>query len=619
MKWQLYLYKDNRQIGAPVNVEGIVDLGRQDSTLEKEKSLSAVPFVYPLKPGVTRVVMEATEKEMLRHLELEMLEGGRVRVRNLSGAVSIAIDTGGQVPPKGTQDVRLPAVFRVDKWSWRAQAPGSVVGSGRGHLPLSDQLRDSRAGSHPGQSIMASVVQRIKTSNTMPREEVIDFLRTALEVLQEVAAAGEDFLARACQAVVDQLDMDGCRVLLYDGKDWAVKAEATRPGTGKDNWRPSFSVLDKMLDRRETQRLEGLDQDNVSLAGIADVVAAPIFGSSGIVGALYGDRAIGPRGSGNVGTPINEIEVMLTDVFAYCVAAGLARIEQEQRAVQARVLAENAFGPDLAPHVLGNPEILKGKDAKVSILFCDLRKFSTHSEKLGPERTVEWISQVMGRLSECVRRHGGIVVDFIGDELMAMWGAPVPQDDHAIRACRAALDMLGELPALNEEWQERLKEPMGLGIGVNSGVANVGNVGTAVKQKYGALGNTVNLASRVQGVTKHLKTRLLITRSTKDLLNGEFATRRITLAEVVNIKEPVELFELSAASNPVWSQSQKEDYETALEQFEAKHFGRASLLLSKVVQENADDGPSLVLLSRAVNCMIAEPPEGYAVWKVPGK
>ena len=224
----------------------------------------------------------------------------------------------------------------------------------------------------------------------------------------------------------------------------------------------------------------------------------------------------------------------------------------------------------------------------------------------------------MSRLSECVQREDGVIVDFIGDELMAMWGAPVEQPDHAVRACRAALAMIDCLPRLNEEWSERLKGPMELGIGINSGVARVGDVGTELKRKYGALGNTVNLASRIQGTTKYLNTRLLVTRATKDLLDGTFMTRRITLAEVVNIEEPVELFELSWAAKPVWSRLQME-YEPALAQFEAGNFRTAARVLSNIVLEHPEDGPSLVLLSRAVSCMVQEPGPGFEIWRVPGK
>ncbi|HYV38285.1 MAG TPA: adenylate/guanylate cyclase domain-containing protein, partial [Gemmataceae bacterium] len=355
-----------------------------------------------------------------------------------------------------------------------------------------------------------------------------------------------------------------------------------------------------------------------SLADLTAVVVAPILSPKGdVIGAIYGDRGQS-GGGGGVPAPITKLEAMLAEVLASGVAAGLARLDHEQAAISAKVQLEAHMSPALARQLIDNPDILRGRDTQVTILFVDLRKFSTNSEHLGPEATVEWIGQVMGAMADCVQEHGGIVVDYIGDELMAMWGAPVEQPDHAQRACRAALEMLGHLPKLNEQWNARLKAPMDLGIGINSGVARVGNVGTKTKLKFGALGNTTNLASRVQGATKHLKTRLLITRATKDLLDDKFAVRRIGLAKVVNISEPVELFELAAATKPIWTPLQME-YEGALKKFEAGNFRTAVRVLGNLLNEHPEDGPALVLLSRAVGCMVKEPGPDFHLWELPGK
>ena len=120
---------------------------------------------------------------------------------------------------------------------------------------------------------------------------------------------------------------------------------------------------------------------------------------------------------------------------------------------------------------------------------------------------MEWINDVMGSLSDCVSAHDGVLVDYIGDELLAMWGAPKDQPDHAPCACRAAIDMLDEIPVLNQRWAERGRGRFDLGIGINTGPARVGNTGTKRKFKYGPLGNAVNLACRLQGATKYFKTR----------------------------------------------------------------------------------------------------------------
>ncbi len=615
MKWQLHIYHQDAQYCEPLEVEGTVDLGRQDSSLPKEQGStisSELPMCYPLETGITRVVVASVkEQRMHRHIQVEPLgEDGTFRLKNLSRGVAIHVAGGQTVAPSSSYEGKAPLEFQVDCWTLRAQVsePSTVL-----MQMLPDQPPPPGSvvleGSH-----ISSLMQSIGTGS-IDGVQLIRWLQATIDVLQE-AASSQEFLPRAARAVVELIELDGCRVLLHDGKDWTIAAEALRPGLNPDGeWRPSFQLLEQMRQRKRT--VWQVPDQNVSVMTLTAVVVAPILSAKGeVIGALYGDR--GASGMTTALNPITQLEAMLAEVLARGLAAGLARVDHEQAALRARVQLESYFGPKLGQQLLDNPDILRGRDTQVTILFCDLRKFSTNSEHLGPEATVQWIGQVMGAMSDCVERHGGVVVDYIGDELMAMWGAPVDQPDHAQRACQAALEMLDHLPALNEEWNARLKAPMDLGIGVNSGLARVGNVGTEVKFKYGALGNTINLASRVQGATKHLKTRLLITRGTKDLLDANFSVRRVGFAKVINISEPVELFELAAAANPIWTPVQME-YEMALKKFESRNFRTAIRVLGNLLNEHPEDGPALVLLSRAVGSMVQEPGPDFHLWELPGK
>ena len=139
-------------------------------------------------------------------------------------------------------------------------------------------------------------------------------------------------------------------------------------------------------------------------------------------------------------------------------------------------------------------------------------------------------------------------MDYIGDELMAMWGAPEDQPDHAERACQAALEMIESIASVNTRWQGPLGEPTAVGIGINTGIARVGNTGSRRKFKYGPLGDTVNVASRVQGASKYFKSNLLITQATRDRLGPQFQLVRLGQARVVNIADPIELFELCSGA-----------------------------------------------------------------------
>ena len=140
----------------------------------------------------------------------------------------------------------------------------------------------------------------------------------------------------------------------------------------------------------------------------------------------------------------------------------------------------------------------------MTVLFADIRGFSAVSGRIPPRLACELIRDIMEHLTAHIMESAGVVVDYVGDGLLAMWNAPAEQPDHAVRACRAALAMRGGLPELNRRWEGRLGKAIGLGIGINSGAALVGNTGSRQKFKYGPLGHTVNLASRVEGATKHL-------------------------------------------------------------------------------------------------------------------
>ena len=196
---------------------------------------------------------------------------------------------------------------------------------------------------------------------------------------------------------------------------------------------------------------------------------------------------------------------------------------------------------------------MAGRDAEVSVLFCDIRGFSAISERVGPKRTIEWINDVLTELSQCVMDTDGVLVDYVGDELMAMWGAPAEQPDHAL-AHAAACKMFEQTETLRERWKDITPDRFGFGIGINTGMARVGNTGSKVKFKYGPLGNTVNLASRVQGITKKLGVAGLITASTARAVGRAFDHRRLAVVQVVGIQESVALYELKAQASEDWRQ-----------------------------------------------------------------
>jgi class 3 adenylate cyclase len=378
-------------------------------------------------------------------------------------------------------------------------------------------------------------------------------------------------------------------VLLRKADNWetaVVHGTDDPPG-----WNPSRHVLARLLATRSTvwqKPRQASEPDSASLRLLDTVVAAPLLDRhEQVIGVLYGERR---KDSRQPARPDTHVEALLVNLLAGGVSTGLARLEQEKAALRASTLFEQFFSPELARHLSADPGMLDGREAAVTVLFADVRSFSKHSEKLGAAVTFRWISDVLDALSRCVQEEGGVLVDYIGDELMAMWGAPAPQPDQAIRAVRAGLAMQQALPALDERWQATLAEPIRIGVGINSGMAQVGNTGSQIKFKYGPLGNTVNLASRVRGLTKYLRCGVLATADTQQALGGAFIARRVVKARVVNIEKPVELYEIEQAGS---SQRQAffSESQAALEALESGHFAQAARAAGALLASNANDGP----------------------------
>lgn len=296
------------------------------------------------------------------------------------------------------------------------------------------------------------------------------------------------------------------------------------------------------------------------------------------------------------------------------------RASLEKKRLREKVF-EQHFTPELARELARNPDPMKmqARQAEVSVMFCDIRGFSTISERLGPAQTIAWLSGVMGEFSSVVIDHGGVLVDYTGDELLAMWGAPNEQPDHALLACQTALEILERLSALSESWRPIVGAETEVGIGINSGEALVGNVGTHRKFKYGPLGTAVNLASRVQGATKFLKTPLLLTGDTAARVRGQFPTRRLCRVRVQNITSPVDLYDLPVGGGPPDWIGLARTYEEALSAFERGDLVNAAVALENVLAAIPNDGPARSLRDRMEAERTGLGTEFDPVWSLPGK
>ncbi len=519
--------------------------------------------------------------------------GYRVRLENLSRRVVVSFANGELLQPGGSGEFALPLRLKV----------------GESLIEIAHALRmqfdeaDLGTIAQPitaGLSRFSPVLPGLEDS---PSPEQLTRWFEAVITVQRAATASEEFYRETARAVVDLVGLDVALILMRQGDTWQVVTR--HPEHAPEVGEFSRTILDRVYREKRTFFQPGAQADTTkSVVGISAIVASPIVGhgSNEVIGAVYGARTIQ---NGQAGPEIRPIEAQLIQVLATTVGAGLARMESEAEASRQYAQFAQFFSRELAYELERDPRLLEGRDRVVTILVSDIRDFSRIAERIGPRESCDLIVDIFERFTARIQEYGGVVVDYVGDGLLAMWNAPIERADHGLHACRAALAILGELPALNERWKGRIGAPLKLGIGVNTGEALVGNIGSSRKFKYGPLGHTVYLASRVEGATKQLGVPILITDSTRRQLGGALPTRRLGRFRVAGLAGVVELHELATTeATPEWLIF-RDTYQSALASFEDGQWDESCRLLYAVFCDplTRDDLPTLNLASRAIQCL----------------
>ena len=185
---------------------------------------------------------------------------------------------------------------------------------------------------------------------------------------------------------------------------------------------------------------------------------------------------------------------------------------------------------------------MRAENRVLSIMFCDMRNFTRVSEALSPEDLRDLINRFFSSMTAAIREQRGTLDKYIGDAIMAFWGAPVADADHAGHAVRAALAMLERMKLLNEELRARELPQIGLGLGINTGLVCVGDMGSDIRRSYTAMGDPVNLASRIEALTRHYGLDLLVGEATREAAGSEFAWLEVDRVRVKGKQQAVTLF-----------------------------------------------------------------------------
>jgi adenylate cyclase len=308
--------------------------------------------------------------------------------------------------------------------------------------------------------------------------------------------------------------------------------------------------------------------------------------------------------------------LILSEIFSLGFEFFLAVREK----LRTRRTLERYVSKNLVKEVLENPDsyysTLRGARVPVAILFSDLVGFTTLSEKADPEALVAQLNEYLTQMTSVVFSNGGTLDKFIGDAIMAVWGnvRSLGMAQDAKNCARAALGMRRELRELNQKWRDQGRMGLGMGVGINQGEVIVGNIGSQERMDPTVIGDSVNLASRLEGLTRIYGVDILVGAGAAELVRDEFHLRSVARVQVKGKSKPVDVFTLIGPRNEeIDPQLLKwlESYEEGLDKFRIRDFIQAKILFSRFLEFYPEDLLAKMYLDRALEYEQAPPDEAW--------
>jgi class 3 adenylate cyclase/CHASE2 domain-containing sensor protein len=279
-----------------------------------------------------------------------------------------------------------------------------------------------------------------------------------------------------------------------------------------------------IIDRTRSQLVSGI----VAVAGIAIVLAAG-----------YAALALG-------GWIVPAFTAAIAVALTYVVLTVLKFVEEQQQTALLRATFGRYVSPQILEHILAHPEKvhLGGERRELTILFSDIRGFTSISEAASPEEVVEMLNEYLTRMVDILLAHGGTLDKFIGDAVMGFWNAPAPDPDHARHAVACAVAMIDETARLRAQWETEGKAAIRIGIGVNTGDAVAGNIGSERVFGYTVIGDAVNLASRLESKNKDYGTEIIVSEFTLARMGEGFKTVYLDEVKVKGKEQAVKIYQV---------------------------------------------------------------------------
>jgi adenylate cyclase len=289
-------------------------------------------------------------------------------------------------------------------------------------------------------------------------------------------------------------------------------------------------------------------------------------------------------------------------------------VESKQKR-ELKQLFSDFVSPDVLTELQDSPHglNLNGDSRMGTVLFCDLVGFTTFTETASPEQLMKAINTYLAEASKVMLAHDAYIDKFIGDAVMAIFGIPKVQADHALQACQAALDLQKMMIQLNQDLGREYGISLGLRTGLNSGLMIAGPMGYARKLNYSVLGDTVNLASRLEGANKSYHTRIMIGPLTYELAKNHFETRLLDLLRVKGKHQPVRVYELMEKKDGLTTDQVRlrASYSEGLEHYQRREWKAAIQCFERALVIDSNDGPSQVYIERCKTYQKHSPPSDW--------
>jgi adenylate cyclase len=520
-------------------------------------------YSFELRPGATMVVGRAVNSDCAvvdatvsrRHAELTVAQNG-LQVKDVGSSNGtfvngVKVDSCFVVP--GDTLTFGKVAFRLEELAPAVvQEPeaGSRTPEERGPKPgatIVRQVPSSSADAVAALGRHSGSIKAVMAGDADPAEKDRQKLQILLEVSKGLTRATnvDALLQKVADYAFQILEADRCAILLVDDNG-QLNTKISRDKRGADAPQAvpqsiaRMAVDDKVAvlsdNAGEDQRFTG---QSILMQRVRSALCAPLIGSENkVLGVLYVDNF---QSTQRFGEADLDFLIAFAGIAAVAIENGQFG-ERIRREALVRSNFERFFTPHLAARIANSADAVKlgGDKRPVAVLFSDIRGFTALSETMNPDAMAKLLTEYFTEMVECVFRHGGTLDKFIGDAVMAQWGAPLGESDDVDRAMESALDMMLALDQLNERWTAAGRPTLQIGIGLNFGEAFAGNIGSERRLEYTVIGDTVNTASRLCGAAG--PGEILVSEEFKGALKTPPRMKPMPPMELKNKSQPVKVY-----------------------------------------------------------------------------